>query len=379
MNRRGLVVFAILAMLSVYGIAAVATLRESRDAVRRHLSVWEEDVARSLLLQGDQVLFAKVRSQIQAIAPDAVSTVWQSANAPALAASECALAQPIELTLYGTPAGEMTICRSVRKIAARSLLSPIFALGMVLIFAALFWLENRRRRVETTTQKLENELHTERAISLLAKQVAHDIQAPVGALRAAIDAIARQQNNQNVAAPLNLLDSTAKRIDAIADELLDRARQANADKTAVAASLHSIANELQATTRTPIEVHVDADSDIRLTIPPLEFERALSNLVRNAIEATEAADQTAPADRRIKIQARRQDESLIVEVIDAGVGIPRALLGKIGRPGFTLGKARGNGLGVASAILLAKRLGGRLDIASNIGRGTHVQLVTPLN
>jgi len=101
------------------------------------------------------------------------------------------------------------------------------------------------------------------------------------------------------------------------------------------------------------------------------------NLILNATESLPAgrADQN-----RITIAARTQDDEVVVEISDTGPGIPLDVLPRIFDPFFTtkpVGEGTGLGLSISRQIVTAH--GGRLDVESQLGRGTtfRVRLPTP--
>jgi len=64
-------------------------------------------------------------------------------------------------------------------------------------------------------------------------------------------------------------------------------------------------------------------------------------------------------------------------VSDTGVGIPRALIGKLFDPFFST-KPQGTGLGLAISQTIMQEHGGTIEIASRENRGTTVLLDFPV-
>lgn len=92
------------------------------------------------------------------------------------------------------------------------------------------------------------------------------------------------------------------------------------------------------------------------------------NLLVNAAQAMEGK----PAEEReLQVKTRtNEDGSLVaVDVIDTGLGIPPEQLGRIFDPFFTT-KRSGTGLGLSISRDCIERMGGRIDVASEAGRGT---------
>ncbi len=76
-----------------------------------------------------------------------------------------------------------------------------------------------------------------------------------------------------------------------------------------------------------------------------------------------------PSGGRLTIRGRADGDVVEVAVTDTGVGIAPADLGRIMEPLYST-KARGLGLGLALVRMILERNGGRLDVASEPGRGS---------
>lgn len=117
------------------------------------------------------------------------------------------------------------------------------------------------------------------------------------------------------------------------------------------------------------------------TVPEVMVEKQkllqiVVNLLRNSKEALVAG---RTASRRMVIGIKRLDEeNVVIEVADNGVGIPAENLTKIFNHGFTT-KADGHGFGLHSCANAAKEMGGSLSAQSEgDGCGASFRLVLPL-
>ncbi|MEL6978244.1 MAG: HAMP domain-containing sensor histidine kinase [Pseudomonadota bacterium] len=104
-----------------------------------------------------------------------------------------------------------------------------------------------------------------------------------------------------------------------------------------------------------------------------ELARALNNLVDNALryagEATLRLDAAAP-------------ESIAIEVLDRGPGVPEAFLERMTDPFARLEASRsrdtgGAGLGLAIAKALVERVGGTVSLANRDGGGFRARMILP--
>lgn len=111
-------------------------------------------------------------------------------------------------------------------------------------------------------------------------------------------------------------------------------------------------------------------------IDPVQFSRILSNLINNAVEAFP----NSIGD--IAISLETTNHHVVISLQDNGIGIPKAILEKLGKEEISFGKEKcchsGSGIGVFGAIKLIKEWGGNLDILSNEGEGTLIKIKLPL-
>ncbi|MGF1508278.1 MAG: ATP-binding protein [Myxococcota bacterium] len=115
-------------------------------------------------------------------------------------------------------------------------------------------------------------------------------------------------------------------------------------------------------------------------VPAMAMDRnkvtqVLLNLLLNAAHAIPEE----PGDHYIKVVSRREDDALVIEVKDTGVGIPDAIRERIFEPFFTTkGRDRGSGLGLSLCADIVSQHQGRIDVSSVEGQGTSMKVVLPL-
>jgi PAS domain S-box-containing protein len=114
-------------------------------------------------------------------------------------------------------------------------------------------------------------------------------------------------------------------------------------------------------------------------VPPIEVDKhkvlqILVNVIRNAKYACHECD----GEKTVTVRLRAHNRSVLVSVIDTGVGIPSENLERIFNHGFTT-RVDGHGFGLHSSALAAKALGGTLQAESaGPGRGATFTLTLPL-
>jgi len=214
-----------------------------------------------------------------------------------------------------------------------------------------------------------------KALIDLAAGVAHDIRSPLTALDVIIRDIKNIPEEQRI-----ILRNSANRINDIANNLLIQYKQG---KDAVISDQvqdnkpELISNLLMSLVSEKRIQHKDSSIELNLNIgedaqgkfsnvSALAFNRVLSNLIDNAIEA---------GSRVIIINLNNiiGKNALMIQIIDNGEGMSDGILHKILKGENFTNKATGHGLGLQYAIQIIRYdWGGDINITSTENQGTMV-------
>jgi len=131
-----------------------------------------------------------------------------------------------------------------------------------------------------------------------------------------------------------------------------------------------------------IDVTLDLDPDIPdIMAEHNRLEQVLINLVSNAIDAMdEKSGQPGPQDspKQLSIKSFVENDQVMVHVTDTGTGMSEEVKNKIFEPFFTTKKVgKGTGLGVSISYGIVKDYSGRIEIDSELGKGTTFKLMFP--
>ena len=128
---------------------------------------------------------------------------------------------------------------------------------------------------------------------------------------------------------------------------------------------------------------IDIEADIRQEPMRAHFDRrlisqALTNIIKNATEAIGAVPPEELGKGRIDVTAAQEDDDIIIDVIDNGVGLPKESRARLLEPYVTT-REKGTGLGLAIVGRVLEDHGGKIELndASNIRpgqRGAWVRL-----
>jgi len=198
-------------------------------------------------------------------------------------------------------------------------------------------------------------------------RAAHDLRSPLSALNFTIHHFKKLSPHLE---HLDLLDETIRRINSIAEDILQARYKQPATETGsfeLISTLQYLSREVRFQLHNKIEV-VGAD-----TLPALpnqvrgdveDFTRILWNLVQNSIEA---------GATKVTLTCLEDKGSVILKLKDNGRGIPAEFLSKLGQEGFTT-KNKGNGLGLYSALQKLRTWDSDLSITSRQDVGTSIEI-----
>jgi hypothetical protein len=225
-----------------------------------------------------------------------------------------------------------------------------------------------RQRADTLARQMAT---AERlaAIGRVAAGVAHEIRNPIAAMRLkAESAVVAGPERQPQA--LQVILGQIERLDALVRRLLSLTEhdEPRRDDVQIGPFLDTciaqhaeLAEAKQVTiTRTGDLREARFDSD--------QMQRALDNLIHNAIQA-------APNGSRIEVAARRRDHEAVLSVHDQGAGPPDAILAQLFEP-FVTGRPDGTGLGLSIVREIAEAHGGTARFVP-VADGTTFEIILP--
>jgi signal transduction histidine kinase len=221
----------------------------------------------------------------------------------------------------------------------------------------------------TRTAKRDARLEAERR--LLVSSIAHDLRTPLFSLRGYLDAIAARIGDPGER--LGRARAKAAQIDRLVTGLFEYARVDIGERPplqttdlAKAVTDATAAFEFAADER-GVELRVTVRAAPPVTIDRDGFERALANVIDNALHHT-------PRGGTVDITCGEDAEGAFVRVVDDGPGIAPDLLPRIFEPMVRADRARnsrtgGTGLGLTIAARLLRNQGGTICAANAPERG----------
>jgi two-component system NtrC family sensor kinase len=263
------------------------------------------------------------------------------------------------------------------------------------IESATIELQNWSQQLEYKVQKKSEELmeaqneliHVERIASLgkLSSSVAHEINNPLSGILVYSKLIHKQLSGDSFQHPkketilknLHLIETETKRCGDIVKGLLDFSRKDREDFERV--RLHKLLEETSRLMTHSIKIaDIHFSKDFRagndlVTCSPNQMKQAFVALLVNASEAIREQGE-------ICVRTQNSDEGHIrVTISDNGVGISKQDLPHIFEPFFsTKHDASGIGLGLPIVHGIVENHKGKLEVESEVGKGTTIAITIPL-
>ncbi len=226
------------------------------------------------------------------------------------------------------------------------------------------------------------------SIGELAAGIAHEINNPVAIMVEEAGWIEDLLEEEDLKATTNLeefrraltqINTQGKRCKEITHKLLSFARKTDATVNDVQVNdcireMVSLTAQMARYNNVIIETHLEENIPL-VRISPSELQQVMLNLLNNAIDAMEKGGGT------IRIQTRKsktEKNHLVISVEDDGPGIPKDYLDRIFDPFFTTkAVGKGTGLGLSICYGIIQKMGGKIDVASQVGVGTKFRIVMP--
>lgn len=225
-------------------------------------------------------------------------------------------------------------------------------------------------------------------LAALARQLAHDIRSPITAVNIIASKIKSQQPDEGA-----LLDSAAKQMNVIAEDLLRKHRDLTPQVSQHAAgpaaqdlviqeeifcyqverAFREIIDQkqLEFSSASKVRVIFDFTPDDKRKFKGniSKLKTILSNLLNNSYQAISDAGFVSISTSSL------EEPTFSIEIRDSGLGIEPEVLSQLGRTYVTSGKTNGNGIGLYDAFKSIESWGGSIKVYSKPKLGTTIKIL----
>jgi len=266
------------------------------------------------------------------------------------------------------------------------LLGPLCIIIMAITLSKI--IVNRIARIDEEKQLMNAKVvETGKLASVgeLAAGVAHEINNPVAIMVEEAGWIGdlleeeEMQNSKNLPElrrAIGQIKDQGKRCKEITQKLLSFARKT--DGMVQDIEINDVLEELVALSAQRAKyAMVTIQTHFQKNLPQLklslsELQQVFLNLINNSLDAMETKGGS------LIIESRLENDRIVVEISDTGMGIPEANLNRIFDPFFTtkpVGKGTGLGLSICYGII--DKMGGKIEVRSAVGQGTTFAVRLP--
>ena len=235
----------------------------------------------------------------------------------------------------------------------------------------LYTLEKKDKRLletQLTNEKLE-------VAAQVAAGLAHEIKNPLVPIKGFIQLEKLKPNSTLGQANIKLLLNEIKRIENIINDFMTFAKSSS-DRKHTVDVLELLQNvltlmQVEANNKEIALVSNIAKIQEKVLVNGNEdhLTQIFQNIIKNALE-------TEKKGGVIEVQIKKDKKEVRISIKDTGQGMSPEQLRKVGTPFYST-KEQGTGLGVAICQRLVKNHGGNINIFSQEGKGTTVEVILP--
>jgi two-component system nitrogen regulation sensor histidine kinase NtrY len=214
----------------------------------------------------------------------------------------------------------------------------------------------------------------------VARRIAHEIKNPLTPIQLSAERIKRKFGKVIVADKVifeQCTDTIIRQVDDIRRMVDEFSKFARMPKPVIEGE--DVADTVRQVVFLMRVGHPDVEIETEIRDEPMRarFDRrlisqALTNIIKNATEAIEAVPADELGKGRIEVIAFRENEDIVIDVIDNGIGLPTVSRSRLLEPYVTT-REKGTGLGLAIVGRVLEDHGGRIELndASNIRPGAR--------
>lgn len=214
------------------------------------------------------------------------------------------------------------------------------------------------------------------AVGRMASTIIHDIKNPMGTLRVYAQVLKRKSGNEEAA---KLADEMIRQVDRfvnMAQEILDFSRGVSS-MSILEVDFEDVMEGVLSFIEKDLEKHniaLNRKTDFRgkVKLDTDKLTRVFYNVVGNARDAMSEGG-------TITVLTAKENGFVRIEFTDTGTGMPEEVKKRIFEPFMTHGKKHGTGLGMAIVKKVIDDHKGKIEIDSELGKGTTIRIFLPLN
>jgi signal transduction histidine kinase len=213
------------------------------------------------------------------------------------------------------------------------------------------------------------------ALGEMASNIAHELNNPLTSIIGFSELSQEETDIETIKKDLKIIEQESIRAKEIVNQLLEFARKRSIKIGDV--NLNILLKEvLQLASlqlkHANIQVIEEFDEIPTIKGDHNQLKQVFLNMINNAIFAM-------PEGGTLTLRTGKIDDKVFVDVEDTGHGIPPEILQRIFEPFFTTKKEKGTGLGLSISYKIIESHGGKIEVKSEVNKGTRFTVLLPIN
>jgi signal transduction histidine kinase len=250
--------------------------------------------------------------------------------------------------------------------AANKFLHALFSGSFAFLAGTLIDREKRRRKQSEKEQYLAG-------LGRTAAAIVHDLKNPIIAIQGFTRRI--QEKKGNIETSTKVVLDSANKMQKIASDVLDFAkpikiRHKEEDMKSVIQEVCGFCKSRADNKEVALSLELPSEP-VLFMIDKIRLERAIMNLINNAIDASRHGN-------TVKISAQHIRNLITIKIRDYGLGMDKEILENIFIPFYSKNN-NGTGIGMAIAKKIIEGHQGKISVNSHPGSGTEVIVALPYN
>jgi signal transduction histidine kinase len=256
------------------------------------------------------------------------------------------------------------------------------AIYMSLTQLFIVFVAHQRNRLEADRQQLALAAANHELLTRLISDLSHDFRTPLAIVNTSAYLLARTDDPQAREEKSEQIIGQVQRLSKILDDILTLSRlDAVPDSTLIPLDVNLLLETLLAEYQHLMaSKNLHVQKDLMPSAPPVlanraNIHRALSKILENAVHYTSAGGS-------ITLRTRHASDTLVIEIVDTGIGIPQTDLPLIFDYFFRGDRARTSsdgsvGLGLSIARRIIELYRGKIEVESTPGKGSTFRVILP--
>ena len=219
------------------------------------------------------------------------------------------------------------------------------------------------------------------ALGQMASGIAHEIGNPLNSLASIAQSLGRKYQSEPDQKQFELINDQIRRISKILAHMLELARPSSSNYTWMNVN-HVIDGALALIKYDKRSQNVTIHNVADETLPMIWFrqdnlEQVLLNILLNSLHALDVRG--VEGEKVLEVRRKLQEDRIIIEVSDNGVGMSESVRAHAFEPFFTTKEAgKGTGLGLYISRNVMEESGGSISLEDNPGGGVRVVIEFPV-